>query len=246
MSLPCPAPPQASAEATTLPTARTEPDWQASFAQLSALHEEQRRQAARTVHDRIAQALAAIKMSAYLCLVEDDPQQVRRELEQIKALAAQTAHEVRSLEQSLRPAQLDSVGLESALRAETERRFDHATGVALELQIQPLPQPPSPEVAIGCIRILQCLFDAICAQSAPTRLAVLLHDSDESCFIVQIRSAWQETQDGHRWPDVARFPLAQAMAICLGGALSTAEGGAEQTLHLLLPYRHPDPGGVAG
>lgn len=227
-----------------LPAAPTGPDWRTSFAQLSALHEGQRRKAARTVHDRIAQALAAIKMSAYLCLVEEDPQQLRRDLEQIKTLAAETAQELRHLEQSLRPPQLDSVGLESAIRAETESRFHQATGIVPELQIQHLPQLPSSEVAIGCIRILQCLFDAICAHTAPASLIVSLHGSEESCFTVQIRLVGQDQQDVHRWPDAAWFPLAQAMTVCLGGVLSTDGGDTHQALHLLLPYRHPDPDGL--
>lgn len=240
MSLPYPVPPQTSAEATSLPTARTGPDWQAAFAQLSALHESQRRQAARMVHDRVAQAFAGIKMSAYLCLAEDDPQQVRQDLQQIMTMAAKTAQEVRSLEQSLRPPQLDSVGLESALRAEIEYRFNDATGIVPELHIQSLPQSPSPEVAIGCVRILQCLFDAISAQPAPADLTVSLRESDSAGFAVRVRVTWQAEHNLQRWPDAAWFPLAQAMAISVGGVLSTDADDSRQTLQLSLPYRQPD------
>jgi len=245
MSLPYPALPQALAEANTLPTARNEPDWRAAFAQLSALHEAQRRQAARTVHDRVAQAFAAIKMSAYLCLAEDDPQLVRQDLQQIMTLAAKTAQEVRSLEQSLRPPQLDSVGLESALRVEIEHRFNDATGIVPELHIQPLPQSPSPEVAIGCVRILQCLFDGISAHPAPTRLTMSLQGSDEASFVVQVQIGRPAEQNEQSGPDVVWLPLAQAMAVCVGGVLTTEEEYAQQTLHLSLPYRHHEVSSTA-
>lgn len=245
MSPPYPVPHQTSAESTSLPTARTGPDWQAAFVQLSALHESQRRQAARTVHDRVAQAFAAIKMSAYLCLAEDDPQQVRQDLQQIMAMAEKTAQEVRSLEQSLRPPQLDSVSLESALRVEIEYRFNDATGIVPDLHIQPLPQSPSPDVAIGCVRILQCLFDAISAQPASAHLTVLLRESGSDGFVVHARVAWQAEDNLQRWPDAAWFPLAQAMAICVGGVLSTDAEDSQQTLQLSLPYRQPDASSTA-
>lgn len=245
MSLPYPALPQTLAEATTLPMAGNELDWRTAFAQLSALHEAQRRQAARTVHDRVAQAFAAIKMSAYLCLAEDDPQLVRQDLQQIMALAAKTAQEVRSLEQSLRPPQLDSVGLESALRAEIEHRFNDATGIVPELYIQPLPQSPSPEVAIGCVRVLQCLLDGICSRPVPTRLTVSLQGSDDTSFVVQAQVVRQTEQNEQLGPDVVWFPLAQAMALCVGGVLTTEEDDTQQTLHLSLPYRQPDASSTA-
>lgn len=245
MSLPCPVPPPTSAEGTSLPTARTGPDWQAAFVQLSALHESQRRQAARAVHDRIAQAFAAIKMSAYLCLAEEDRQQMRQDLHQIMTLAANTALEVRSLEQALRPPQLDSVGLESALRAETEHRFDQVEGLALELQIQPLPQSPSSDVAIGCIRILQCLFDEISVEPAPDSLTVSLEGLDGNGFVVQMGVVWQAEQNLQHRSDGAWVALAQAMAVCVGGVLSTDANDRQWTLHLSLPYRQPDASSTA-
>ncbi len=219
-----------------------EPDWRAAFAQLSALHEAQRRQAASVVHDRIGQALAAIKMSAHLCLGEGDPIQAHQDLDGIMASADQTANELRSLERLLRPPQLDSVGLEAAVRAEAERRFGDDARVTLELRVEALPQPPSPDTAIGCIRILERLFDSITAAPGLTHLTVSLQGLDSTRFVARVHAT---TSDRQAWADPQWALLPQAIAACLDGAFRLGSGDASQTGSVILPYRHGGDGSAA-
>jgi len=241
---PSPAPSTASAQTTPLPAAaRVEPDWHTAFVQLWALHEAQRRQAASVVHDRIGQALAAIKMSAHLCLGEDDPVQARQDLDGIMVSADQTANELRSLERLLRPPQLDSVGLEAAVRAEAERRFGDDASVLLDLRVDALPQPPSADAAIGCIRILQHIFDSIAVVPGLAHVTVSLHDLDGASFVARVHA----TATGRQaWIDPQAELLPQAMAASLGGAFSIRCDGedAAQTGSAVLPYRH-ESGGAA-
>jgi glucose-6-phosphate-specific signal transduction histidine kinase len=222
--------------------ARVEQDWRAAFAQLSALHEAQRRQAASVVHDRIGQALAAIKMSAHLCLGESDPVQAHQDLDGIMASADQTANELRSLERLLRPPQLDSVGLEAAVRAEAERRFGGDPGVTLELLVEVLPQPPSPDIAIGCIRILERIFDSISAAPGLAQLTVSLQGLDSTRFVVRVHAA---TSGRPAWADPQWTLLPQAMAACLDGAFCIGDGDASQTGSVVLPYRLGGDGSAA-
>lgn len=239
---PSPTPSTASAQATPLPTAAlAEPDWRLAFTQLSALHEAQRRQAGSVVHDRIGQALAAIKMSAHLCLSEDDPVQVRQDLGEIMASADQTMHELRSLEQLLRPPQLDSVGLEAAVRAEAERRFGDDASVKLDLRVDVLPHLPSPDAAIGCIRILERIFDSITAVPGLAHLTVSMQSLDSASFVARVQAT---AKDRQAWIDPQPELLPQAMAACLGGAFSIGggEGNAAQTGSVVLPYQYEGSG----
>lgn len=219
-----------------------EPDWRAAFAQLSALHEAERRQAASVVHDRIGQALAAIKMSAHLCLGEGDPVQAHQDLEGIMASADQTANELRSLERRLRPPQLDSVGLEATVRAEAERRFGDDASVILELRVEALPQPPSPDTAIGCIRILQRIFDSITAAPGLAHLTISLQGLDSTRFVARVHA----TASGRQaWAGTEWALLPQAMAACLDGTFCLGGGDASQTGSVVLPYRHGGDGSAA-
>lgn len=226
-----------------LPAAtRLEPDWCAAFAQLSALHEGQRRQAASVIHDRIGQALAAIKMSAHLCQGEDDPIQAHQDLDGIMASADQTANELRNLERLLRPPQLDSVGLEAAVRAEAERRFGDDARVTLELRVEALPQPPSPGTAIGCIRILERIFDSIIAAPGLAHLTVSLEGLDSTRFVARVHATARGRQ---AWADPQWALLPQAMATCLDGAFCIGGDDASQTGSVVLPYQHGGAGSAA-
>ena len=74
---------------------------------------------ARELHDDIGQSITAIKLAA-TSLADDalgDDPQVRREiLDEVIAIADQTVLKLRNLSLLLRPPQLDSLGLEAALR----------------------------------------------------------------------------------------------------------------------------------
>jgi hypothetical protein len=186
--------------------------------------------------------LAAIKMSAHLCLGEGDPIQAQQDLEEIMASADQTANELRSLERLLRPPQLDSVGLEAAIRAEAERRFGDDASVILELRVEALPQPPSPDTAIACIRILQRIFDSITAVPGLAHLAVSLQGLDNTRFVARVHATVSGRQ---AWADSEWTLLPQAMAACLDGAFCISGGDGSQTGSLVLPYRHGGDGSAA-
>jgi len=211
-------------------------DWRAAFARLSALHEAQRRQVARALHDRIGQALAAIKMSAHLCIDEANAAQVRQDLDAMMELVDRAAGELRELERILRPPQLDSVGLEAALRAEARRRFGSGGG-SDQWRLPPLPVQPCPEVAIACLRILHCVFDAIPPDVAEVSTELSIQDLDGANFSVRVRIAGDGTPD---WQDTPCLALVRAMAASLGGVVALDPGSAGSlALRWVMPYGLP-------
>lgn len=159
---------------TAFPEART---WHVCLRQLSQLHETDRHNAARALHNQIGQAVSAIKMSAHLTLDEADAAQRRDDLLEIIRIADDTVAQLRDLHALLHPPQLESLGLEAALRAEAER-FSASSPVTLD--ITALPQRPDPEIELAGFRIVQCLLRQIAVDKSHARLFLQLRDDGDS------------------------------------------------------------------
>src|SRR5690606_20802877 len=88
---------------------------------LLTVQEDERRTLSRELHDDIGQSITAIKLAA-TSLTDDtlatDPQVRREILDEVIGIADQTVHKLRDLSLLLRPPQLDSLGLEPALRGQ--------------------------------------------------------------------------------------------------------------------------------
>ena len=159
---------------TAFPEART---WHACLRQLSQLHETDRHNAARALHNQIGQAVSAIKMSAHLTLDEADAAQRRDDLLEIIRIADDTVAQLRDLHALLHPPQLESLGLEAALRAEAER---FSTSSPVTLDIAALPQRPDPEIELAGFRIVQCLLRQTAVDNSQARLFLQLRDDGDS------------------------------------------------------------------
>jgi glucose-6-phosphate-specific signal transduction histidine kinase len=151
--------------------------WPVCLRQLAQLHETDRHNAARALHNQIGQAVSAIKMSAHLTLDEADAAQRRDDLLEIIRIADDTVAQLRDLHALLHPPQLESLGLEAALRGEAER-FSANSPVTLD--IAALPQRPDPEIELTGFRIVQCLLRQTTAADSRARLFLQLRDDGES------------------------------------------------------------------
>jgi len=136
---------------------------QALTRRLLNVQEDERHALACNLHDDIGQAITAIKLCAHAALDEDDPGRRDEDLRSIIEAADETIHKLRNIACLLRPPQLDMLGLEAALRKHASGLFRSAPdGLALELDIHPLPQRPAPEIEQACFRIAQeCLTNAL-------------------------------------------------------------------------------------
>ncbi|QES50795.1 diguanylate cyclase [Streptomyces venezuelae] len=79
---------------------------------------EERSRLAHELHDAVAQKLFSLRLTAQAAaaLVDRDPARARQELQQVAALAAEAADELRAAVVELRPAALDEDGLVATLR----------------------------------------------------------------------------------------------------------------------------------
>jgi signal transduction histidine kinase len=107
-------------------------------AQVLSAQEEERRRISRELHDEIGQALTAINVTIAMLKrqVACDPA-FQRNVAEAEQLLAHTLETVHCFARELRPAMLDHLGLQSALRAHI-LAFTRQTGIRTELVPHPL------------------------------------------------------------------------------------------------------------
>jgi len=83
---------------------------------------EERSRLAHELHDAVSQKLFSLRLTAQAAaaLVDRDPVRAKDELQQVAALAAEAAEELRAAVVELRPAALDEDGLVATLRTQTQ------------------------------------------------------------------------------------------------------------------------------
>lgn len=187
--------------------------------QLFRLQEAERHRVGRALHNQVGQALSAIRMGAHLVQSEDDADVRAEDLQEIIRASDEAVAIVRDLHATLHPPQLDSIGLDAALRAEHERLFANGT-----VALAPLPHAPAADTALVAFRIAQALMRAI-AQAGGTLSLALAGDADAAGDLTL-------AVDADTAHDMTGQPLLQALAIAAGGGL---DGGGTRW-RLRLPY----------
>jgi PAS domain S-box-containing protein len=121
--------------------------------QLVRVHEEERRNLARELHDEIGQYLTALKLRLNQ---ENGGKTINMEqVEQAQELVNELIRKVRKMSLDLRPSMLDDLGLQPALDWYFER-YTQQTGIVVDFDPQELEQKRfSSEVEITIFRIVQ-------------------------------------------------------------------------------------------
>jgi signal transduction histidine kinase len=111
----------------------------------------------RELHDDIGQSITAIKLAATSLTDESlggDPPVRREILDEVIAIADQTVIKLRNLSLLLRPPQLDSLGLEAALRGQVAL-LSRNSRLSIGLEIAPIDGRLPADVELACFRIAQ-------------------------------------------------------------------------------------------
>jgi signal transduction histidine kinase len=137
------------------------------------VQEEERRAVARELHDELGQVLTAVKVNLQALRRQSGPAGFGPGFEDSLALLDGAIAEVRAISTRLRPAVLDDLGLEAALRSLLERvrqRTDVAIAAAIALPQQRL----DAAVETACFRIAQEAVTNALRHAGPRRLDVAL------------------------------------------------------------------------
>ncbi|OGU27230.1 MAG: hypothetical protein A2X66_08895 [Ignavibacteria bacterium GWA2_54_16] len=143
--------------------------------------EGERRRVSRELHDSVNQILASVKFR-----IESLEEQLtgrslrfRREAGKTKQLLNKVMNEVRRISRNLRPAELDDLGLASAVRSLAEE-FTERTGIDVTL-LAPWPKSSlSPEITETLYRIIQEALMNVEKHSSATRVIISFTASDEN------------------------------------------------------------------
>jgi two-component system sensor histidine kinase UhpB len=158
---------------------RAQEELQHSFGQLRALagrlqivREEERKRAAREIHDQLGQALTAIKIDLSSLI----PEQEQR-FESLFRLIDETIESVRRISTELRPGILDE-GLLAAVEWATEE-FQSRTGTKCRLDVPADDIVIDREVATALFRILQETLTNVARHANATHVSVRLAKGDD-------------------------------------------------------------------
>lgn len=203
---------------------------------LITIQENERRTLSRELHDDIGQAITAIKLGAMALQDEGDPERRGEILGEIVGITDQTVTKLRNLSMLLRPPQLDTLGLETALRWQADTLFRSGTP-QLELRLEPLPGRLDPAVELACFRIAQEALTNILRHSGARQVTLTLEaDARMACLVITDDGCGFRPEDVHGLGLVTMRERAQQ----LGGSLDihTAPGqGTRVTVRLPLEPR---------
>lgn len=147
---------------------------------LLEIQEEERGRLARDLHDDIGQALTALKIQVEsLRLASGDEAQrgrVAHRVEECVETIQSTLERVRQLSLSLRPPQLDDLGLAAALRSHLDRQA-RVAGLVAHFDAGEAPHDVSAETETACFRVAQEAITNVLRHARARNLWVRLFDS---------------------------------------------------------------------
>jgi two-component system sensor histidine kinase UhpB len=116
---------------------------------LFEVQEEERKRLARDLHDDVGQALTALKIQ-----LESQARTGGAKLDECVDTVQHTLERVRQLSLSLRPPQLDDLGLAAALRSHLDRQA-RVAGLQAHFDVDEAPQELPPDAETACFRVAQ-------------------------------------------------------------------------------------------
>jgi len=155
---------------------------------LLEVQEEERGRLARDLHDDVGQALTALKIQLESLQVAGEPALRQRVAEGVETVQ-HTLERVRQLSLSLRPSQLDDLGLEAALRSHLDRQC-RVAGLAAHFDAEDAPHDPGPETETACFRVAQEAITNVLRHARAQNVWVRLYASND-------RLALSVRDDGH-------------------------------------------------
>jgi signal transduction histidine kinase len=129
---------------------------EAARSRLISVREEERRRLRADLHDELGATLAGLTLKAGLAanLVEHDRGEAQRLLREIETSLQTAVVHVRQVVEGLRPAQLDELGLDAAIREQVERLVRAGSPMALRVHGHAEPGLPA-AIELAAYRIAQ-------------------------------------------------------------------------------------------
>ena len=164
---------------------------------LFEVQEEERRRLARDLHDDVGQALTALKIQLESLARGGGELAARSRVDEIVDTVQHTLERVRQLSLSLRPPQLDDLGLAAALRSHLDRQA-RVAGLQAHFEMQDAPHELAPDTETACFRVAQEAINNVLRHArarnlwvrlftASGRLAISVRDDGRGFDIESVR-----------------------------------------------------------
>ncbi|MDX8534630.1 sensor histidine kinase [Mesorhizobium sp. VK25A] len=143
---------------------------------LVAVQEEQRLRLSRELHDDLGQMLASVALELHMVRAGSPEMDAR--LERAAMLVDRLNAKVHDAAWSLRPADLDRLGLRASVE-DLASVLCGQLGIPCEMDLEALSSPPPAEIALTLYRIAQEALTNIGKHAAPSRVSVTAHIHDD-------------------------------------------------------------------
>ncbi|MDO8547923.1 MAG: sensor histidine kinase, partial [Nitrospirales bacterium] len=151
---------------------------------LLEVQEEERRRLARDLHDQTGQSLTSLLIGLRTLEDASTLEATRVQARNLRTITAQALDEVKRLAIGLRPALLDDLGLEAALKR-LAKESAKTYGVSVDLHVKGLPNHRlSPPVETGLYRLAQEALTNTGRHAAARNVSVLLTCSESSVKLI--------------------------------------------------------------
>lgn len=146
---------------------------------------EERARIARDIHDGIAQTMAFRRMRVDLWLdwIESEPEQLRKELTELKGTLREQIADLRRAIFALRPIQFDELGFVGGLRRYAVE-FARQQGWEFQLDFETTPVALPHHIEATCFRIIQEALTNIAKHTQATRIDVVIAVIDHGLQII--------------------------------------------------------------
>lgn len=176
------------------------------------VQEEERRYLARELHDEIGQSLTGLS----LILNPTDSLSPDR-LHEARKIVADLTGQIRQLSVDLRPATLDDFGLAPTLSGLLDR-FEHRTGIMVELRHEGIERRFPSSVEITAYRIVQEALTNVARHAATDRAIVQLF-ADETVLTISVQDKGQGFDTTARTAGIGLVGMRERTQL-LGGTLT--------------------------
>lgn len=148
---------------------------------LDTAREDERAEMARNIHDDLGQRLTAIKMDLAIAIRKLRPADgaVKEQIDSAMQMADEAIQTVRGLAMELRPALLDQLGLEAALKWQLDE-FTRRTGISTALEVSSECPNVDGQFSISAYRIIQEALTNSWRHSGANRILVTLRATDRA------------------------------------------------------------------
>ena len=203
--------------------------------------EEERKRVARGLHDETLQSLSAILMKIDMCKLYSGPPSEEK-IEEMRKIVLNTLEDIRIIIQDLRPAILDDLGLEAAIRWLLDKHL-WAKGIEYFLNIiGDHGRRFDPHLEATLFRIIQEAIVNIARHSEAENVVVIMKiganeinlDIEDDGKGFDIRSALKRTEDGR---GLGLMGLKERVYLRDGKVLICSEPGSGTRISLWIPLK---------